>query len=85
MIYHNHADYDKAIACGVRLAAQFAVGRVAGARVWYDARNDDIGACSREHVNFDNADLETVAFVQRWDKSTIQVRESGAQSTFVKV
>jgi hypothetical protein len=75
MIYHNHPDYDHAIAAGVRLAQSNPV-----ARVWYDPTTDNIGACSIDHANFDNSDLETIAYCQRWDFRTIEVRlQSGSE------
>lgn len=78
MIYHNHPFYDRAIKEGIKLASFNSI-----ARVWYDPSNDKLGASAEGDENF--SDYETVAICQRWDKTTIQVRESGAMSNFVKV
>lgn len=85
MIYHNHLSYDRAIDAGIRIAEQESDLMRTGARVWYNPFNDNIGACGRTHENFHNSELETVAYCQRWDDTTIQIRRDRGEVTFVKV
>jgi len=85
MLCNSHPKYNDAMRRAVIVAAKFEIGNRAGARVYYNPLNDEIGVINRHHKDFYNGDLRTIAYVQRWDKTTVEIRETGAASTFVKV
>ena len=83
MFYPEHPAYNDALAQAIRVAARYPIDSKAGARVWYDKDQNTMGVASRDDPSYRNESLETVAYVQRWDKRTIQIRQDGADSTFV--
>jgi len=81
--HHEHPAYNDALRQAVRIAAASPIWNSAAARIWVNG--DKMGVAGRYDPEFSDGIGLTVAYVQKWDAATVQIRESGAASTFVKI
>ncbi len=81
MPHDSHPAYQDAIRQAVRIAANCPISNNADARVWFNASHDTIGVSACNDRNFTNPDLETIAYVQRWNDRTVKIREQSESYT----
>lgn len=67
----------------VSFAAQEHIGSAASVRI-YRAKGGNIGVALRDDPEFSDDSLITIAFAQKWDKNTVELRNDSG-STFVKI
>lgn len=70
----NHPALNDALRQAVRIASNKPIERKADARIWYDLTNDTVGVADSSDPRYGDQTLETVAYVQRWDEHTVEIR-----------